>query len=233
METFMCKKLFLLPLFGILLVFLSAGCGNGSCTTEHSYGTDSFTKNVSDTCFKKIAEDDYYKGSNVIPEVIEKAVSEMMKLELVFNKDECRDSNDKTLECPDFIPKSLKMEKLVGCKTYTVDPHTDCHREDPALFFETGDDYFKILKENGLTIYKENGSTGECKRFESESSDGKVLFYCWSGCRYERSCGFYWSENGSDGTEIKKSVSIWMELVDPNAVEEEPVVDEDSLPDEP
>lgn len=229
----MCKKLFLLPLFGILLFFLSAGCGNGSCTTEHSYGTDSFTKNVSDTCFKKIAEDDYYKGSNVIPEVIEKAVSEMMKLELVFNKDECRDSNDKTLECPDFIPKSLKMEKLVGCKTYTVDPHTDCDREDPALFFETGDDYFKILKENGLTIYKENGSTGECKRFESESSDGKVLFYCWSGCRYERSCGFYWSENGSDGTEIKKSASIQMELIDPNAVEEEPVVDEDSLPDEP
>lgn len=229
----MFKKLFLFPVFMVLVVFSAAGCGNGSCTTEHSYGTDSFTKNVSDTCFKKLAEDDYYKGSNVIPEVIEKAVSEMMKLELVFNKDECRDSNDKTLECPDFIPKSLKMEKLVGCKTYTVDPHTDCAREDPALFFETGDDYFKILKENGLTIYKENGSTGECKRFESESSDGKVLFYCWSGCRYERSCGFYWSENGSDGTEIKKSVSIWMELVNPNAVEEEPVVDEDSLPDGP
>lgn len=229
----MFKKLFFSAFLTAVLVFVSAGCGNGSCTTEHSYGTNSFTKNVSDTCFKKIAEDDYYKGSNVIPEVIEKAVSEMMELELVFNKDECRDSNDKTVECPDFIPKNLKMEKLVGCKTYSVDPHTDCDREDPALFFETGDDYFKILKENGLTIYKENGATGECKRFESESSDGKVLFYCWSGCRYERSCGFYWSENGSDDTEIKKSVSIRMELVDPNAVEEEPVVDEDSLPDEP
>ena len=230
----MFKKLFLFPVFWILVVFSAAGCGgNGSCTTEHSYGVNSFTRDVPKTCYKKLAEDDYYKGSNVIPEVIEKAVSEMMKLELVFNKDDCSDSQGNSVECPDFIPKSLKMEKLVGCKTYSVDPHTDCDREDPALFFETGDDYFKILKENGLTIYKENGSTGECKRFESESSDGKVLFSCWSGCRYERSCGFYWSENGSDGTEIKKSASIQMELIDPNAVEEEPAPDEDSLPDEP
>lgn len=131
----MFKKLFFSAFLTAALVFVSAGCGNGSssCTTAHSYGVNSFTKNVSDTCFKKIAEDDYYKGSNVIPEVIEKAVSEMMKLELVFNKDECRDSNDKTVECPDFIPKSLKMEKLAGCKTYSVDPHTDCIREDPAL----------------------------------------------------------------------------------------------------
>lgn len=227
----MFKKLFFSAFLTAVLVFVSAGCGNGSCTTAHSYGTNSFTKNVSDTCFKKIAEDDYYKGSNVIPEVIEKAVSEMMELELVFNK--CLDSNDKTVECPDFIPKSLKMEKLAGCETYTADPHADCGRELPALFFETGDDYFKILKESGLHILKENGWTSECKRFESESSDGKVLFYCWSGCGYEHDCGFYWSENGSDGTETKTTISVWMALVDPNAVEEEPAPDEDSLPDEP
>ena len=229
----MFKKLFLFPVFMVLVVFSAAGCGNGSCTTEHSYGVNSFTRDVPKTCYKKLAEDGYYKGSNVIPEVIEKAVSELMKMKLVFNKDDCSDSQGNSVECPDFIPGSLNLEKLVGCKTYSVDPHTDCDREDPALFFETGDDYFKILKENGLTIYKENGSTGECKRFESESSDGKVLFSCWNGCRYERSCGFYWSENGSDGTEIKKSFSIQMELIDPNAVEEEPAPDEDSLPDEP
>ena len=232
----MFKKLFLFPVFWILVVFSAAGCGgNGSCTTEHSYGVNSFTRDVPKTCYKKLAEDDYYKGSNVIPEVIEKAVSEMMKLELVFNKDDCSDSQGNSVECPDFIPKILKMEKLVGCKTYSVDPHTDCDREDPALFFETGDDYFKILKESGLHIFKENRWTSECKRFESESSDGKVLFACMTGCRsydYYNYCGFSWSENGSDGSEIKKSVSVWMALVDPNAVEEEPAPDEDSLPDE-
>ena len=229
----MFKKLFLFTVFVVLVAFSAAGCGNGSCTTAHSYGTNSFTKDVSDTCYKKLAGDDFYKGSNVIPEVIEKAVLEMMKLELVFNK--CLDSNDKTVECPDFIPKSLKMEKLAGCETYTADPHADCGRELPALFFETGDDYFKILKESGLHIFKENRWTSECKRFESESSDGKVLFACMTGCRsydYYNYCGFSWSENGSDGSEIKKSVSVWMALVDPNAVEEEPAPDEDSLPDE-
>ena len=214
----MTKKLFFIA---ILAVFICFGCGNDSCTTTHSYGTNSFTKDAADTCVKKLAGATCYENSS--KEDVAKIIAKLQGYKFVFHKDDCQDLNEKdeygnykTVKCPDFIPDSLRMTKVAGCEIYTVDPHTKCDTGCPKIFFETDNDYFKKI------AYEEYIDVFSMMTFYSMSSDGKVEFY--SG----NSSSFSWSEKSEDGTEIKKGVRIYMEIIDPNAVEDEPAPDEDS-----
>ncbi len=234
LEAHMCKKLsFILVLMSAVFMFSGCGNNNSSCTTTHSYGVSSFTKDVGKTCFKKLSEDRCYKGDGVFPEVIEKAVSDLQKYEFVFYKDSCTDKDGTPLECPDFIPETLKMTKLAGCETYTVDPHTDCDVGCPKIFFSTDNDYFKTIAEEGLEFYKNGSLIGTHKYFISDSGDGKVHFYGEVdkkyGEYYAHGTSFSWSETAEDGTETRNKVFVIADFVDPDAVEEEPVPDNDDL----
>ena len=125
------------------------------------------------------------------------------------------------------------MTKLTGCETYTVDPNTDCAAGCPKIFFSTDNDYFKTIAEEGLEFYKNGSLIGTHKYFISESSDGKVRFYCETekeyGVYYTRKTSFSWSEKAGDGTEIQNKVFVKADFVDPDAVEEEAVPDNDDL----
>ena len=217
----MTKKLLF---FVILAVFICFGCGNDSCTTTHSYGTNSFTKDAADTCVKKLAGATCYENSS--KEDVAKIIAKLQGYKFVFHKDECRDLNEKdeygnykTVKCPDFIPDYLRMTKVAGCEIYTVDPNTKCDTGCPKIFFMTDSDYFKTI---AYANYKP-------MRLHSQSIDGNVNFYNEDG-----DSTFSWTEKAEDGTEIEKGIIIYMEIVDPNAVEEEPAPDEDAdiVPDE-
>ena len=214
----MTKKIYFIA---ILAVFICIGCGNDSCTTAHSYGASSFTKEIGDTCFKKLAGEYCHEDSS--EEEVAKMVDKLQEYKFVFHKEECLNlkekdgnGNHKIVKCPDFIPETLKMTKLAGCETYTVDPNTKCDSECPQIFFKTDNDYFKTI---AYANYKP-------MRLHSQSIDGNVNFYNEDG-----DSTFSWSEKAEDGTEIEKTVSVEMTVVDPNA-EEEPVPDTDTVPDE-
>lgn len=213
----MTKRMFFIV---ISVVFMFLSCGNNdSCTTTHSYGTNSFTKDVSNTCLKKLSGTVCYRNSS--KEDIAKTIAKLQEYEFVFLKDECRDLNEKDkygnykiVECPNFIPESFNFTKLAGCEIYTVDPHTDCDIIGcPKIFFETNNGYF-------IKIAYEKSEESESMILHSRSTDGKVEFY--SG----NQSSFSWSEKAEDGTEIKKSVAVSMKIVDSS------IIDEDQLPDE-
>ena len=221
----MTKKLFFIA---ILAAFICFGCGNDSCTTTHSYGTNSFTKDAADTCVKKLAGATCYKNSS--KEDVAKIIAKLQGYKFVFHKDECRDLNEKdeygnykTVKCPDFIPDSFKMTKVAGCEIYTVDPHTDCDTGCPKIFFKTDNNYFK-------TMAYVNGESANIDYMElfSQSVDGNTHFKNEPDHETVRRTSFYWSEKAEDGTEIEKGIIIYMEIVDPDAVEDEPAPDEDS-----
>ena len=198
----MKKSFIVFEIFALVLVI--AGCGgNDSCITSHSYGTNSFTKDVGNTCLEKLAGATCYRKSS--KDDISKIIAKLQEYEFVFHKDECRDLNEKDedgyyklVECPDFIPESFKFTKLAGCEIYTVDPNTDCDIVGcPKLFFETNNSYFKKMA-------YEKSEESESMMLHSRSVDGKVKF----------SRGiFSWSEKAEDGTETEKKVSVEMMIV--------------------
>ena len=212
----MNKKLFFIV---ILAIFIFLGCSNNdSCTTTHSYGSNSFTKDAGNACLEKLAGAVCYRKSN--RDDVTEIIAKLQGYEFVFHKDKCRDLNEKDedgayklVECPDFIPESFKFTKLVGCEIYTVDPNTDCDIIGcPKIFFETNNGYFKKMA-------YEKSEESEYMMLHSQSVDGKVEF----------SRGiFVWSEKAEDGTEIEKKVSVEMTVADSSDVEEESVPDEDA-----
>lgn len=227
----MTKKIFFTA---ILAVIVCIGCGNDSCTTIHSYGVSSFTKDIGKTCFKKLAEDHCYQGEAVFPEVVEKAVADLQKYLFIFHKN-CTNKSGTPVECPDFIPETLKMTKFAGCETYTIDPHTDCDAECPKIFFETDSSYFKIISETGLNFYINGKPTRTNKVFTSDSTDGKIHFYSEAKMEYgvySAYTSFSWYEENEAGTESENRIFVETDFIDPDAPKEEPVPDTDIVPDE-
>ena len=212
----MSKKIFFIV---ISAVFMFLGCGNDSCTTTHSYGINSLTrKDAAQTCYEKITNSHCY-DKNYTSEQIKDMIQSWQNKNFIFHKDSCSDLNDsnKTLECPDFIPEFLKFSKVVGCEIYTVDPHTKCDAPCYDLYFSTNDKYFQKAS------FREFGE----KYIDSVSSDGLISFYSTIEINGSTTTAFSWSEKAEDGTEIQKGVHIWMEIVDSNIVEEEPVPEEE------
>ncbi|MBR6421343.1 hypothetical protein IKS86_01345 [bacterium] len=226
------KKFFVI--FGIFALVFLVGCGDSKitkdgCTIGKSFGTHSLTrKDVSQTCVKEIAAALFPEcGWQSSEESASDHIAKLQRLEATFGS-ECKDKNDgKTIECPDFIPKSLKLTKLSGCEVYSIDPHTDCIAPCADLYFSTDNDIFKTVyagsgysqDDNSYDFIKSSGEDGVSLESKFTTGVNKALFS--------------WSEKGEDSTEIKKEILVKMKVVDPvtgEGEEEEEEPDEETTP---
>ena len=209
----MSKKSLLFSILAVMLSFVLAGCDTkSSCSTGKSFGTRSSItrKDATETCIKEIAKADFanYKYDYENEEEAAKETAEhimyLQNLSITFGK-ECKDK-DLSVECPDFIPESLKLGNLSGCEVYTIDPHTKCAAPSADLYFSTNDDTFH-------TVYVGDESIGE--PFIKSSDKIQEASFTSSMNIGSNEAVFTWSEKGEDGNKIEKQVSVKMKVVDP------------------
>lgn len=194
------------------------------CTIKSSFGTQSVRRDLSQTCIQKIAEAKSatctwnYKNEEETSQHIEY----LQKLEITFGN-ECKDKNgEEIVECPDFIPETLKLESLSGCDVYSADPDSDCEVQCADLYFPTDNDIFH-------TIYV--GATGAEVGNEAfiRSSDAiKEASFSSKLNNGPNNAVFKWSEKAEDGSKVEKKVSVEMTVADSSDVEEEPIPTEDA-----
>ncbi len=209
------KKLFVI--FAIFaLVFVLVGCGDNitkdGCTIGKSFGTHSLTrKDVTQTCVKEIAAALFPDcGWQSSEESTSDHIAKLQRYEATFSS-ECKDKNDgKTIECPDFVPKSLKLTKLSGCEVYSIDPHTDCIAPCADLYFSTDNDIFR-------TVYAGSGYSQDDSSYDFIKSSGE------GGVSLEskfvvgtNEAVFTWLEKAENGAETEKKISVEMEIADPD-----------------
>ncbi|MBP5407473.1 hypothetical protein J6Z19_10100 [bacterium] len=201
----MSKKSLLFSILAVMLSFVLAGCDTkSSCSTGKSFGTRSSItkKDITETCIKEIAKADFafcewnYKNE----EETAKQISYLQNLSITFGK-ECKEK-DQSVECPDFIPESLKLGNLSGCEVYSIDPHTKCVAPCADLYFSTNDDTFHTVYVGNESIIKSSDKIKEAS-FTSSMNIGS------------NEAVFTWSEKADDGSKIEKSVSVKMKVVDP------------------
>ena len=170
------------------------------CTIKSSFGTHSLKKDIAETCIKEIAKARFaectwnYKNE----EETSQHIAYLQKLEITFGK-ECK-NEDQTVECPDFIPETLKLESLSGCDVYSIDPDTDCLAPCTDLYFPTGDDIFHTVYVGGDydSAFIKSSAAIEDASFSSTLNNGS------------NNAVFKWSEKGEGDTEIEKTVSVEM-----------------------
>ncbi|MBR4489547.1 hypothetical protein IKP13_02835, partial [bacterium] len=174
------------------------------CTIKSSFGTHSAKRELSQTCIQKIAEAKSatctwdYKNE----EETSKHIEYLQKIEISFGN-ECKEQ-DKTVECPDFIPESLKFINLSGCDVYSTDPDTDCEVQCADLYFQTDDDVFH-------TVYV--GATGAEVGNEAFIRSSDVITEASFSSTLKvgsNNAVFRWYEKVEDGTETEKAVSVEM-----------------------
>lgn len=176
------------------------------CTIKSSFGARSVKRDIAETCIKEIAkaEDAECSWSHKHETVTAIHIEALQKLKITFGK-ECKDKNgEETVECPGFIPKTLKLGSLTGCDVYSIDPLTDCIAPCADIYFSTGDDIFHTVYVGGAygrTFIKSSDSIKEAS-FYSEMNTGS------------NKAVFTWSEKAEDGTETEKAVSVEMKVVD-------------------
>ena len=187
----------------------NTGTGNvtqDGCTIKSSFGTRSVKRDIAETCIKEIAkaEDAECSWSHKHETVTAIHIESLQKLKITFGK-ECKDKNgEETVECPGFIPETLKLGSLTGCDVYSIDPLTDCIAPCADIYFSTGDDIFHTVYVGGAygrTFIKSSDSIKEAS-FYSEMNTGS------------NKAVFTWSEKAEDGTETEKAVSVEMKVVD-------------------
>lgn len=216
----MTKKLFFII---ILMILTIVSCGNSSnakdgCTIGKSFGTRSITrKDITQTCIEEIAKADFAVCGWDRQDATEtsKHIAYLQTLGITFGN-ECKEQ-DKTVECPNFIPETLKLTKLSGCEVYSIEPDTDCLAPCADLYFSTNDDTFHTVYIGGFG--KESITSSDTIKEASLSSELEIG---------SNKAVFTWSETTEDGSKIEKKVSVEMLVVDPSAVEDEPVSDEDA-----
>ena len=123
------------------------------CTIKSSFGTRSVKRDIAETCIEEIAKakDAECSWNHKHETVTAIHIEALQKLKITFGK-ECKDKNgEETVECPSFIPETLKLESLSGCDVYSIDPLTDCIAPCTDLYFPTGDDIFRTVYVGGLT----------------------------------------------------------------------------------
>ena len=214
----MTKKVLTSVLLLSLFMFLSCG-GNGSdsCTIGKSFGTRSLTKKeITQTCIEEIVKADFAVCSwKRDKEETAKHISYLQTLTITFGK-ECK-GKDVTVECPDFIPTSLKLTKLTGCEVYSIEPDTDCLAPCADIYFSTNDDVFHTVYVGGFG--EESITSSDKIKEASFSSELKVG---------SNNAVFTWSEKAEDGSKVEKKVSVEMTVADSSDVEEEPIPTEDA-----
>ena len=180
------------------------------CTIKSSFGTRSVKRDIAETCIAEIAKAKdaecswNYKHETVTAIHIES----LQKLNFSFGK-ECKDKNgEQTVECPDFIPGTLKLESLAGCDVYSVDPRTDCLAPCADIYFSTGDDVFH-------TVYV-GDETGENPFIKSSDSIKEASFVSSINTGSNKAV-FTWFETAEDGTETEKAVSVDMKVSNSNS----------------
>ena len=167
------KKFFVI--FGIFALVFLIGCGDNitkdGCTIGKSFGTHSLTrKDVTQTCVKEIAAALFPEcGWQSSEESASDHIAKLQRFEATFSS-ECKDKNDgKAIECPDFVPKSLKLTKLSGCEVYSIDPHTNCIAPCADLYFSTDNDIFR-------TVYAGSGYSQDDNSYDFIKSSGEIAF---------------------------------------------------------
>ena len=176
------------------------------CTIKSSFGTRSVKRDIAETCIEEIAKakDAECSWNHKHETVTAIHIEALQKLKITFGK-ECKDKNgEETVECPSFIPETLKLGSLSGCDVYSIDPLTDCIAPCADIYFSTGDDTFHTVYVGGAygrTFIKSSDSIKEAS-FYSEMNTGS------------NKAVFTWSEKTEDGTETEKAVSVEMKVVD-------------------
>ena len=204
----MSKESLLFSIFAVILSFMLVGCDTrDGCTISKSFGSRSVTrKNATETCIKEIAKAEFatcgwnYKNE----EKTAKQISYLQNLSITFGK-ECKEK-EQCVECPDFIPESLKLGNLSGCEVYSIDPHTKCEAPCADLYFSTNDDTFHTVyvgDESGEDPFIKSSDKIKEASFSSKLHIGS------------NEAVFTWSEKADDGSKIEKSVSVKMKVVDP------------------
>ena len=179
------------------------------CTIKTSIGTHSLKRDLTESCIQEIAKANTGSCSwdSGNEEETAKHIAYLQKLKITFGN-ECKDKNgEDSVECPDFIPETLKLENLSGCDVYSIDPLTDCIAPCTDLYFPTGNDIFHTVYVGdayGRTFIKSSDSVKEVS-FSSELKIGS------------NKAVFTWSETAEDGTEIEKKVSVEMKVADSNS----------------
>lgn len=212
----MTKKSFSALVSAIAVVFMLFGCGDNitkdGCTIGKSFGTHSLTrKDVTQTCVKEIAAALFPEcGWQSSEESASDHIAKLQRFEATFSS-ECKDKNDgKAIECPDFVPKSLKLTKLSGCEVYSIDPHTDCIAPCADLYFSTDNDIFR-------TVFAGSGYSLDDNSYDFIKSSGEGGVSLESKFRIGvNEAVFTWSEKAADGTETEKKISVEMEIADPD-----------------
>ena len=176
------------------------------CTIKSSFGTRSVKRDIAETCIKEIAkaEDAECSWSHKHETVTAIHIEALQKLKITFGK-ECKDKNgEETVECPGFIPETLKLGSLTGCDVYSIDPLTDCIAPCADIYFSTGDDTFH-------TVYV--GGDYDGAFIKSSDSIKEASFYSEMNTGSNKAV-FTWSEKAEDGTATEKAVSVEMKVVD-------------------
>ena len=195
------------------------------CTIKSSFGTHSAKRDIADTCIKEIAKADGAQCSWKRNDESETArhIARLQRLKITFGK-ECKDkSGEQTVECPNFIPKSLNLTQLTGCDVYSIDPDSACMAACADLYFSTGNNTFHTVyvgdEYGGYPFIKSSDSIKEASLFT----------YIIFGSSYAL---FSWSEKGADSTETEKEALVNIRIIDPvtGEGEEEEVPDEDTSP---
>ena len=181
------------------------------CTIKSSFGAHSVRRDLSQTCVQEIAKaksatcDWNYKNEEETFQHIEY----LQKLEITFGN-ECK-NGDQTIECPNFIPESLKLGNLSGCDVYSADPDSDCEVQCSDLYFPTDNNVFH-------TVYV--GATGAeigNEAFIRSSDVIKEASFSSTLKIGSNNAIFTWSEKAEDGTETEKKVSVEMKVADSNS----------------
>lgn len=198
----------------------NTGTGNvtqDGCTIKSSFGTRYVKRDIADTCIQEIAKADGSSCSWDRQNETPYHIAYLLRLVATFAR-ECKDkSREKTVECPDFIPETLKLESLTGCDVYSIDPDTDCLAPCADIYFSTNDDVFHTVYIGGFD--EELITSSDKIKEASFISDLKVG---------SNNAVFTWSEKAEDGSKVEKKVSVEMTVADSSDVEEEPVPTEDA-----
>ena len=177
------------------------------CTTKSSYGSHSLKKDLSSACIHAIAEALYPEcGWQNSEESTSSHIAFLQRLDVTFSE-ECKNKkDDEIVQCPDFVPKTLKLTKLDGCNVYSIDPDSACIAPCADLYFLTDNDVFK-------TVYA--GASYERKSFIQSSGEGGVFLDAGFEIGLNEAV-FTWSETAEDGSNIEKGVWVKMTIVDPD-----------------
>lgn len=208
-------------LFSALMIFMFfAGCKAPACT-DLSWGDTSQVKesglemkfSAGTNCENY---SDYYDGD------LDSVIENIKKMKFV-KSDECREYFDSDIsdpedsdivECPDFLPETINLDKMTGCKFETPpDSNTDCAYGGLLLNFDTDNEKYpesKWLFRNVeiLDLYKKSGSD-EPLEVSFSTDDLSVFGHFLNDSDFWMVA--FWTENGE---EKKVSAFYTVEMTD-------------------